>query len=159
MNYFTGRRFNYHGKGKLLFLGPYLNYFFYSHTCLPFRYNEAVNKAARRMLPALSRSFFSASVNVQDVAAAEVRSLFRRAWLSRTSDLYDDPLKGNDMALGSGLDGAAATSAASTGLPGTVAQTSGGAVQVPLRPWHVAKELLKMHILACKVREKAEIDT
>lgn len=122
---------------------------------LRFRYDEAVNKEARRILPALSRSFFSASANVQDVAAAEVRSLLGRAWLSRTSELYDDPLKGIDLvSLDSGLGGATTASTTLTGSPGAVDQNSGGSVQVPLRPWHVAKELLKLHVLACKVREK-----
>lgn len=105
------------------------------------------------MLPALSRSFFSASVNVQDVAATEVRSLLGRAWLTCTSDLYDDPFKGIDLAGAS-----AASTASTTASRGTVAQKGGSAVQVPLRPWHVAKELLKMHILACKVRDKEHID-
>ncbi|CAN0541184.1 unnamed protein product, partial [Ectocarpus sp. 12 AP-2014] len=55
------------------------------------RGNEAVNmnEEARRLLPALSRSFFSASFNPDDAAAAEVRTLFDRAWLTRISEMFD----------------------------------------------------------------------
>lgn len=120
------------------------------------RYGEAAKKEARRLLPALSRSFFSALVNSGDKAAAEVRSLLDRAWLSSTSDLFDDPFKGvsgPDLGSGSGL--AAVTSTASTGSP-DVALNCGNA-EVQIRPWHVAKDLLKMHVLACKVRGAIEI--
>eukprot|EP00752_Nemacystus_decipiens_P007282 g6518.t1 len=114
------------------------------------RYDEAVKKEARRLLPALSRSFFSAPVNSEDKAAAEVRSLLNRAWLSSTSDLFSDPLKGvsgPDLVSGSSL--AVATSTASAGSPNVALNYS--MTQVQLRPWHVAKDLLKMHVLACKV--------
>lgn len=96
------------------------------------------------MLPALSRSFFRAAVNAEDVAAAEARSLLNRAWLSPTSEMFGSPFDGiNAMNIRSpDVDGACAISCGD----GT---TSGG---VHLRPWDVAKDLLKMHALACKVR-------
>ncbi|CBN77134.1 hypothetical protein Esi_0036_0099 [Ectocarpus siliculosus] len=64
------------------------------------RGNEAVNKEARRLLPALSRSFFSASFNPDDAAAAEVRALFDKAWLTRVSEMFDDPAKELDACSG-----------------------------------------------------------
>ena len=122
-----------------------------SASCNTTSYDEAVRKEARRLLPALSRSFFSASVNNEDKAAAEVRSLLDRAWLSSTSDLFDDPFKGvPDPNLGSGSALAAATSTASASSPDVAPSCSNAQVQI--RPWHVAKDLLKMHVLACKVR-------
>lgn len=117
------------------------------------RYNEAVKKEARQLLPALSRSYFSTSVNSEDVAAAKVRSLLDRAWLSSTSDLFDDPCKGLSgpgLGPGPGLAEAAAASAASPGSPGVALSCS--ITQIQVRPWHVAKDLLKMHVLACKVK-------
>lgn len=115
------------------------------------RYDDAVEKEAQRLLPALSRSYFSASVNSEDVAAAEVRSLLDRAWLSSTSDLFDDPIKevsGPDLGSSPGL--AVAASTTSAGSPDVALNC--GIAKIPVRPWHVAKDLLKMHVLACKVR-------
>lgn len=96
------------------------------------RYAEMVNERARRLLPALSRSHFSAPTNTDDSAAAEVRSVLAEAWLSRHSD-FDDPFAG-----------AAATGAISESL-------SGGHM---VRPWHLAKELLRMHVTVCRVSER-----
>ncbi|CAM9852836.1 unnamed protein product [Scytosiphon promiscuus] len=103
------------------------------------RYDQAVQKAARRMLPALSRSFFRASVNGEDAAAAEVRCLLNRAWLSPTSEIFGSPFDGEN-GLRAGLEDADGSQATSTLQ-----------VQVRLRPWDVAKDLLKMHVLACKI--------
>lgn len=113
-----------------------------------------MNKEARRLLPALSRSYFSASVNSEDKASAEVRSLLDRAWLSTTSDLFGDPFKGAfGPDSGSGSGPAAATSTASAGSPESPDVALNNSIaQVQIRPWHVAKDLLKMHVLACKVR-------
>eukprot|EP00903_Cladosiphon_okamuranus_P008959 g8573.t1 len=114
------------------------------------RYDGAVTKEARRLLPAFSRAFFSTSVNSEDKAAAEVRSLLDKAWLSSTSDLFDDPFKGvsgPDLDAGSGL--AAATSTTSASARDDAFNDS--IAQVQIRPWHVAKDLLKMHVLSCKV--------
>lgn len=105
-----------------------------------------MKKKARRLLPALSRSYFTTSVNGEDVAATEVRSVLDRAWLSSTSDLFDDPFEGV-----SGPDLTAVASAASVGSPDGAFECSNAQVQI--RPWHVAKDLLKMHVLACKVRK------
>ena len=103
------------------------------------------------MLPALSRSCFSSSINSEDVAAAEVRSLLRRAWLSRISELFDDPCKADLDDPDLDADSAAFTSSA--GAIPRQNPTHGAEVQV--RPWHVAKDLLRMHVLACRVSEGA----
>lgn len=88
-----------------------------------------VKKQARRMLPALSRSCFSALLNTDDFAAAEVQSILSRAWLSRVSELNDSFMGEEDV----GED-----------LPDP---------QDVVRPWHIAKDLLRLHVAACKVRE------
>ncbi len=118
------------------------------------RYEEAVNKVARRMLPALSRSFFSSTLNAEDVAAAEVRSLLERAWLSRISDLFEDPCKG-DLEL----DLAAASGASASSAGGEVRRNPDcGTDGLRVRPLHVAKDLLKMHVLACRVSEGEDME-
>lgn len=114
------------------------------------RYEQAVNKVARRMLPALSRSYFSSTVNAEDVAAAEVRSLLDRAWLSRISELFEDPCKGD---LGLDLAPASGASSSSAGDEVSRRNPDCSADGVRVRPWHVAKDLLKMHVLACRVSE------
>lgn len=100
------------------------------------------------MLPALSRSFFRASVNGKDVAAAEVRYRLNSAWLSPASEIFGSPFdRANVLGVGSpDADGAEAIS--NGGGDGGEAQQ----VQVQVRSWDVARDLLKMHVLACKVR-------
>ncbi|CAN0273364.1 unnamed protein product, partial [Ectocarpus sp. 12 AP-2014] len=136
------------------------------------RGNEAVNKEARRLLPPLSRSFFSASFNPDDAAAAEVRALFDRAWLTRVSEMFDDPAK--EPAMEKDLANLELLGAAnvSTGSPGVVAQDGGASAdaaaqggdravagtaaaaaagRIKIHPWHLTKALLRMHVLACKI--------
>ncbi|CAM9653733.1 unnamed protein product [Ectocarpus fasciculatus] len=134
------------------------------------RGNEAVNKGARRLLPVLSRSFFSASFNPDDAAAAEVRALFDRAWLTRVSEMFDDPSKGTavetysanqelleapNVSMGSSgvvaQEGGAAAGAAAQGRSGVVAAAAAAAARMKVHPWHLTNALLRMHVLACKI--------
>lgn len=83
---------------------------------------------ARRLLPALARSCYVAPHNTQDHQAAQVRSILRSTWACRRSDLGDPPTDAGDAA--------AATDRVGAGDE--------------VRPCHVGRALLWMHIRACK---------